>query len=350
MTNLLDFTLPELTDWMRAELGEPDFRAVQVWQWLWQKLARDFDSMSNVSKACRARLAERARIVWPDVALVRESGDGTTKFLLRLDDGALVESVLIPSDSRSGARRWTLCLSCQVGCAMSCSFCATGQTGFERNMSLGEILGQVLTARAYLGDSRPDRPMLRNLVFMGMGEPLLNLSEVLRALRCLNDDRGLNFSPRRITVSTCGLEKGLEELGTSGLCYLAVSLHAPNQALRAELMPRAARWPLPDLVRALKAYPLKTRERITLEYLLIAGVNDGLEQAGELARLVNEVRGKLNLIVYNPVENLPYASPDPERVLAFERFLWKRHITAVVRKSKGLDISAACGQLRARHL
>ncbi|MDR2801070.1 MAG: 23S rRNA (adenine(2503)-C(2))-methyltransferase RlmN [Desulfovibrio sp.] len=345
--NLLDFTLPELAAWMRTELGEPAFRATQVWQWLWQKRARDFGDMSNVSVACRARLAECAFIGWPEVRLVRESRDGTTKFLLRLHDGALVETVLIPADSREGERRWTQCLSCQVGCAMGCTFCATGQTGFERNMRMSEILGQVLVARAHLGDRRPDHPVLRNLVFMGMGEPLLNLEEVLRALQCLNSDKGLNFSPRRITVSTCGLEQGLQELGQSGLCYLAVSLHAPSQSLRQTIMPGAARWPLSALIEALKAYPLKRRERITLEYLLMNGVNDSPRHALELARLVGELRGKLNLIIYNPVEGLPYAAPSPERILAFEQCLWKRRVTAVVRKSKGQDIGAACGQLKA---
>lgn len=347
MINILNLTLPELTEWMQTELGEPGFRAVQVWQWLWQKMARDFEAMSNVSKACRARLAEKARIVWPEVAQVRESADGTTKFLLRLEDGALVETVLIPSDSREGVRRWTQCLSSQVGCAMACTFCATGGMGFERNMTMGEILGQVLVAREHLGDNRPDWPVLRNLVFMGMGEPLLNLREVMRALQSLNNDKGLNFSPRRITVSTCGIEKGLTELGESGLAYLAVSLHAPNQELRARIMPRAARWPLDQLLAALKSYPLKTRERITFEYLLLGGVNDGQEQAAELARLVADIKGKLNLIVYNPTEGAPYAAPDEARVLAFEQYLWKRHITAIIRKSKGQDIKAACGQLKA---
>lgn len=332
---------------MGEELGEPKFRAVQVWQWLWQKMARDFDAMTNVSRACRERLAAAAAIVWPEVTAVEESRDGTTKFLLRLADGAQVETVLIPSDSREGARRWTQCLSSQVGCAMGCTFCSTGQMGFERNMSMGEILGQVLVARAHLGDARPDRPVLRNLVFMGMGEPLLNLREVMRALQSLNNDKGLNFSPRRITVSTCGIEKGLRELGESGLAYLAVSLHAPTQELRARIMPRAARWPLEELVAALQSYPLKTRERITFEYLLLGGVNDGPEQARELARLVGSVKGKLNLIVYNPAEGAPYAAPAEDRVLAFEQCLWKRHITAIVRKSKGQDIRAACGQLKA---
>lgn len=347
MINLLDLTLPELTDWMQAELGEPRFRAVQVWQWIWQRMARSFEEMSNVSKVCRARLAECARIDWPEVSRVQESRDGTTKFLLRLEDGAEVETVLIPSESRDGNRRWTQCLSSQVGCAMGCTFCSTGGMGFERNMSMGEILGQILVARTHLGDNRPDWPILRNLVFMGMGEPLLNLREVMRALQSLNDDRGLNFSPRRITVSTCGIEKGLRELGESGLAFLAVSLHAPNQALRERIMPNAARWPLNELLAALKSYPLKTRERITFEYLLLGGVNDGPEHARELARVVSEIKGKLNLIVYNPAENAPYEAPSPERVLAFEKMLWDRNITAIVRKSKGQDIKAACGQLKA---
>lgn len=347
MINLLDLTLPELTDWMQAELGEPCFRAVQVWQWIWQRMARSFEEMSNVSKVCRARLAECARIDWPEVSRVQESRDGTTKFLLRLEDGAEVETVLIPSESRDGNRRWTQCLSSQVGCAMGCTFCSTGGMGFERNMSMGEILGQILVARTHLGDNRPDWPILRNLVFMGMGEPLLNLREVMRALQSLNDDRGLNFSPRRITVSTCGIEKGLRELGESGLAFLAVSLHAPNQALRERIMPKAARWPLNELLAALKSYPLKTRERITFEYLLLGGVNDGPEHARELARVVSEIKGKLNLIVYNPAENAPYEAPSPERVLAFEKMLWDRNITAIVRKSKGQDIKAACGQLKA---
>ncbi|MBD5626914.1 MAG: 23S rRNA (adenine(2503)-C(2))-methyltransferase RlmN [Desulfovibrio sp.] len=343
--NLLDFTLPALIDWMRDELGEPKFRAVQLWQWLWRRMARDFEGMSDISRQTRARLAEKARIRWPEVAQKQESADGTVKFLLRMEDGALVESVLIPSESRDGSLRWSQCLSSQVGCPMGCTFCATGSMGFARNLSMGEILGQVLVARDYLGDTRPDWPVLRNLVFMGMGEPLLNWGAVRDALESLNSDHGLNFSPRRITVSTCGIREGLRELGESGLAYLAVSLHAPNQSLREKLMPRAARWPLPELMAALAAYPLKTRERITFEYLLLGGVNDSPEHAAELARLVNRVRGKLNLIVFNPWPGAPWQAPSEERVLAFERALWDRNITAIVRKSKGQDIAAACGQL-----
>jgi 23S rRNA (adenine2503-C2)-methyltransferase len=345
LIDILNLTFPELEDFMRSALGEPRFRAAQVWQWLWQKMARDFEEMTDVSKGARRRLAETAVIRWPEVRRIEKSADGTEKFLLALHDGALVETVLIPSVARDGTVRNAQCLSCQVGCAMGCVFCATGGQGFERNMTMGEILGQVLVVRTHLGDLRPDHPKLRNLVFMGMGEPLLNLREVMRSLETLNNAHGLCFSPRRISVSTCGMEKGLRELGDSGLAFLAVSLHAPTQELRAQIMPKAARWRLDDLIRALQEYPLKTRERITFEDLLLGGVNDGPEHARALVRLLSRIKAKLNLIIYNPTPGSPYTAPVPERVLAFEKILWEKGVTAVVRKSKGLDINAACGQL-----
>ena len=336
MINVLDLTLEELTAFVRDELKQPPFRARQLWKWLWHKRARSFAEMSDLSLALRSALAERATIIRPEPADIRVSSDGTVKFLLRLADGETVETVLIPSESREGKGRMTQCLSCQVGCAM----------GFTRNMSHAEILGQVLVAQEYLNDT-PDNPQLRNLVFMGMGEPLLNLREVMRSLVSLNSEPGLSFSPRRITVSTCGIEKGLRELGESGLAYLAVSLHAPNQALRERIMPKAARWPLDELMQSLREYPLKTRERLTFEYLMLGGVNDSLNEARELARLMAHIKGKLNLILYNPAEGDPYKAPTPEAVLAFEKYLWSKHITATVRKSKGRDIKAACGQLKA---
>lgn len=229
---------------------------------------------------------------------------------------------------------------------MGCTFCSTGTMGFERNMTMGEILGQVLVAREYLKDDAAV-PTLRNLVFMGMGEPLLNLKEMMRCLITLNDDLGLQFSPRRITVSTCGIEKGLMELGESGLAYLAVSLHAPTQEIRKQIMPKAANWKLEDLMHALETYPLKTRERITYEYLLLGGVNDSLEDAKKLVKLISRTRSKLNLIVYNPSEGDPYKAPTEAAILAFEQYLWSKNITAIIRKSKGADIKAACGQLKA---
>ena len=353
MIDILNLTHDELTRFMVDELGEPAFRAMQVWQWLWQKNATTFDAMTNVSKATRTRLAETARICLPEVVRVQASADGTEKLLLRLHDGALVETVIIRSTGKDGSVRVAQCLSCQVGCAMGCSFCSTGDMGFVRNMSAAEILGQVLVARERLNDNRPDRPVIRNLVFMGMGEPLLNLREVMRSLHMLNDDKGLDFSPRRITVSTCGLQKGLRELGDSGLAFLAVSLHAPNQAIRERIMPKAANWPLDELMKALGDYPLKTRERITFEYLLLGGLNDAPEHARELAKRIAPLKSKLNLIAYNPsggtdADGSPYKAPTPEAILAFEKVLWSKGVTAILRKSKGQDIDAACGQLAAK--
>ena len=357
MTDLLNLTWPELEAFM-AELGEPRFRALQVWQWIWQRNVTDFEAMTNVSKATRARLAEIAECRLPEVVTVQTASDGTEKLLLRLADGSMVETVIIPSEAQDGSIRIAQCLSSQVGCAMGCTFCSTGGMGFVRNMTAGEILSQVLLARRRLGDNRPDRPIIRNLVFMGMGEPLLNLHEVTRALTMLHHEKGLDFSPRRITVSTCGIEKGLRELGDSGLAFLAISLHAPNQALRSRIMPKAARWPLDDLMAALASYPLKTRERITFEYLLLGGVNDSPEHARELARLIHKTlgpeRAKLNLIAYNPsqvpgMDKAPYDAPAPETILAFEKILWDKNITAILRKSKGQDIKAACGQLCVSH-
>ena len=354
MRNLLNLTYPELETLMTQELGEPKFRAAQVWQWIWQQGVTSFDDMTNISRAARERLTEMACIRLPEIVTEQVSEDGTRKFLLRLEDGELIETVLIPGEERAGLVRLTQCLSCQVGCAMGCTFCSTGDMGFVRNMTAGEILGQIMVAKQAVGDNRLDHPMIRNLVFMGMGEPLLNLNEVLRSLHMLNNPKGLNFSPRRITVSTCGLAQGLRELGDSGLAFLAVSLHAPDQELRARIMPRAARWPLDDLVTALAGYPLKTREKITLEYLLLGGVNDSPAHARSLAKIVSRINGKLNLIAYNPpagdestrAATSRYTAPSPEAVMAFQKILWDKRITAILRKSKGQDIKAACGQLR----
>ena len=345
--NICDLTFGELEHFVTDTLTLPRFRALQIWQWIWRRNARSFDEMTDIAKDVRALLAERCRISWPEISLVRKSSDGTVKFLLRLADGEHIETVLIPSTDKAGATRMTQCLSTQVGCAMACTFCSTGKLGFTRNMSMGERLGQVQAARAWLGDTLPEKPLIRNLVYMGMGEPLLNLREVMKSLETLHHQRGLAFSARRVTVSTCGIEQGLRELGDSGLAYLAVSLHAPTQELRERLMPRAARWPLDELLNALESYPLKTRERITLEYLVIGGVNDGPEQARQLVRICSRLKAKLNLIPYNPTPGSPYAPPSPESLLAFERMLWNKNITAIVRKSKGQDIEAACGQLRA---
>jgi 23S rRNA (adenine2503-C2)-methyltransferase len=263
------------------------------------------------------------------------------KFLLTLADGEAVECVLIPEKDH-----YTACLSTQVGCAMGCGFCATGHMGFRRNMTSGEMLGQVFVARRHLLD-KGEPLLLRNLVFMGMGEPLLNYDHLVQALEALHHPQGLDFSSRRITVSTAGLERHLLDLGRSGLCSLAVSLHAPTQALRERLMPGAAKLELSRLMELLREYPIKPRERLTFEYLLLDGVNDSLEDARELVRLLSRVKAKVNLIVYNAAPGLPYRPPSPERVFAFQEALKAKGLTATLRKSKGADIAAACGQLRA---
>jgi len=339
MTNLIDLTFHEL-EALVVSLGEPPYRARQVWQWLWQKACRDIAAMTDVSKGLRARLAGVAGISWPTVAAVRESSDGTVKFLLSLADGESVECVLIPEKDH-----YTACLSTQVGCAMGCGFCATGMLGFRRNMTSGEMLGQVLVARQYLLD-RGVTVLLRNLVFMGMGEPLLNYENLVKTLEALHHPQGLDFSSRRITVSTAGVARHLLELGRSGLCSLAVSLHAPTQAIREKIMPGAAKLPLDELMALLAQYPLKPRERLTFEYLLLAGVNDSDADARELVRLLSRVKAKVNLIVFNATPGLPYKPPSADRVFAFQELLKAKGLTATLRKSKGADIAAACGQLR----
>lgn len=346
--NLNDFTYQELEEFVVHTLKMPKFRTSQIWQWIWAKNVTDFESMTDVSKDTRKVLSECAYLYRPEIVKVRKSKDGTVKFLLRLEDGELIETVLIPSVARDGNGRVTQCLSTQVGCAMGCTFCSTGQLGFTRNMTMGEIVGQVQAARDYLGDDRPEHPIVRNLVFMGMGEPLLNFKNLMDSLHTLHNKKGLAFSARRITVSTCGIQKGLLELGESNLAYLAVSLHAPNQVLREELMPKAASWHLDDLVNTLEDYPLSTRERMTLEYLVIGGVNDTQEHAKELIRICSRLKAKLNLIPYNNTPNSPYKAPSPQNLLAFEKALWAKKITAIIRKSKGQDIEAACGQLAAK--
>ena len=302
--------------------------------------------MSDLPKALRQELTKNCAISLPSITETAQSSDGTTKFLLCLHDGALIETVLILEEDH-----YTQCLSSQVGCPMACCFCSTGQSGFSRDLSQAEILGQVLIARAWLKDNHPGFD-LRNLVFMGMGEPLLNLENVLRSLRILTDPLGMAFSYRRITVSTVGLPEALMALGNAGLASLAVSLHAPTQELRAKIMPAAAKTPLPRLMESLRKYPMRPRQRITFEYILLKDINDSIEQARQLARLLGGFRAKINLIAYNPEPTLMaedrqrYVPPSPEAVLAFQKVLWDKGFITVLRKSKGVDIAAACGQLR----
>jgi len=342
--NLLEFSCDELTQYL-VRLGEPKFRGQQLWQWLWQKGCRSFEQMSNLARPLREELARQAILDWPAIAATAQSRDGTVKFLLELHDGARIETVLIPEKDHV-----TQCVSTQVGCSLGCVFCATGRMGFERNLSPAEILGQVLVGRAWLQE-RGGQINLRNLVFMGMGEPLLNLDNLLAALASFTHPLGLNFAPRRLTISTVGFPKQLERLGQSGLCSLAVSLHAPTQELRAQLMPKAALVPLDELMHALDRFPLKPRQRITYEYILLAGVNDSLTQASQLVKLLGQRKAKVNLITFNPsaseATETGFEPPASATVLAFENLLKDKGVTATLRRSKGQDIAAACGQLKA---
>jgi len=337
-----DISFDDLAAWL-TEQGQPRFRAEQIWQWLWIKGATSFEDMTNVSKSLRSALSQVFPIALPTVAEVHTSADGTRKFLLTLHDGYVVETVLIP-----GGEHFTQCLSTQVGCNLGCTFCSTGQMGLTRNLSAAEIAGQVIVARNHLWQTGAGM-RLRNLVFMGMGEPLLNWENVDNALDRLIHASAMNFSPRRVTVSTVGVPGTLDALGHSHKASLAVSLHAPNQELREKIMPRAARMlPLPDLLARLRSYPMAPRQRVTIEYVLLGGVNDSLDQARQLVRCLNGIRCKVNLIAFNPCPGLPYSAPETEQVLAFETLLRDKGLTATLRKSKGQDISAACGQLKTR--
>jgi len=346
VTSLYDLSLAELTSWIEAA-GQPAYRARQVWQWCYRRYAASYDEMANVPEALRVRLA--ADLPFPTIDIVREqsSDDGLTrKRLLRLHDGTLIESVLMLYDPRSDSRgRATVCVSSQAGCAMGCVFCATGQAGFERNLSAGEIVAQV----AGFGRTQAEaggRP-LTNVVFMGMGEPLANYRGVWRAIETLNDADGFGLAARRITVSTVGVIAGIRRLAEAPLQVgLAVSLHAPDEALRERLIPTAHRYPLPDLMDACREYVATTRRRITFEYCLMAGVNDAPEQARALASLLDGLLCHVNLIPVNPTSDDSIRRPSRARTVAFQRELSARGVACTVRIEKGVEISAACGQLR----
>ena len=339
MKNILELTYPELEK-VVLSMGHQPFRGHQLWQWLWRKGQCDFSAMTNIARDFQEQLAQTWSILWPEVMATQHSSDGTIKLLLSLADRRNVETVLIPDKGR-----YTQCLSCQIGCPMGCTFCSTGQMGFVRNMTGGEIAAQVLVARDYLREHSLAQE-IKNLVYMGMGEPLLNWPEVKKSLDILSHPQGLEFSRRRITLSTCALPGKLDLFAAEGLALPAISLHAPTQGIREKLMPGAAKWPLNDVIESLRKFPLRPRERVTIEYILIQGINDQLEHARQLVRLLAHLKCKINLIAYNPAPGLNYTAPQAQDVLAFEELLRKKGFTVTLRKSKGQDIAAACGQLK----
>ncbi|HTP41687.1 MAG TPA: 23S rRNA (adenine(2503)-C(2))-methyltransferase RlmN [Nitrospiria bacterium] len=341
LINLAALTKAELQA-LTARWGWTRYRAAQLWEWLYRRRAATFDVMTNLSVEMRSELVRRACVRWPSVVERRVASDGTRKLLIELEDGRRIESVLIPDE-----HRLTLCLSTQVGCTLDCGFCLTGTMGLSRNLKAHEIVGQWVAAQQEL-EPRPDDLPARvtNLVFMGMGEPLANLAQLADALTRLTDPHGIAVPPRRITVSTAGLAPQIAELGRlAPAVNLAVSLNAADDATRARIMPLASRYSLDDVMAACRAYPLGPRRFITFEYVLLDRVNDTDDDARRLAALLRGLRAKVNLIPWNPFPGAPFRRPSDDRVARFQRILLDRHLPTYVRKSKGLEILAACGQL-----
>lgn len=343
MENILNYTREDLCLWLEKQ-GIRSFRSGQVFKWLYLKLATDFEQMTDLGKDLRTLLSSHFYCDGLTLADKQVSADTTTKYLFRLTDGACIESVLIPEKDH-----FTLCVSSQVGCAMNCRFCLTAKGGFVRNLTVGEIIAQIRDVRIFLARSHLDPLKLSNIVFMGMGEPLANYATLVQALEIITDtDFGMKFSARRVTVSTCGLVPGILALGKTSSVNLAVSLNATDNRTRSWLMPVNKTYPLEKLLAACKDFTMKPRNKITFEYILIKGVNDTPGHARQLVRLLAPVRAKVNLIACNPHPGCDMAAPDPETVQTFVRILLDSHMTAILRKSKGADILAACGQLRAR--
>lgn len=333
MKALVGASLPELTEWVKTQ-QQPVYRGQQLHQWIYQRGVRSLAEISVFPKQWRSQVADWA-IGRSEIHHQATSLDGTVKFLLRLSDGQIVETVGIPSD-----QRLTVCVSSQVGCPMACDFCATGKGGFKRNLERHEIVDQVLTVQEVF------QQRVSNIVFMGMGEPLLNAENVLEAVRSMNEDIGIGR--RHITISTVGIPGRIRKLADHQLqATLAVSLHASNQTVRERLIPSARQYPLEALLEECREYVKLTGRRVTFEYILLAGVNDCLEHAIELSEHLRGFQSHVNLIPYNPISEADYQRPDQRRIDGFVKALKDRRIAVSVRKTRGLEADAACGQLRA---
>ncbi len=334
--DLGDLDRPALESMLDA-LGHRRFHARQIFRWLYRRGVTDAEAMTDLSRDLRAALAEHFTLGTPALVHREQSSDGTEKFLLRLHDGRQIESVFIPDTPAM-----TFCISTQVGCAMACAFCLTGKMGLVRNLTAAEIVGQVRV----LADALNMRDTAFNIVLMGMGEPLHNYDETMTALRILTDEHGFAMPPRRITLSTVGLLKELERLAQEPVMpNLAISLHAPSDALRGELVPINRKYGVAEIVAACRKFPVRKRSRITFEYVLLAGVNDSLQDARALAKLLAGVKAKVNLIPLNAAPGIPFERPSDKVIDRFAKTLAGRSIVVSVRKSRGRDIRAACGQL-----
>lgn len=341
-TNLLGLSPAQLEAFF-AELGEKRFRATQVLKWIHQFGAESFDEMTNISKALRERLKQVAEIREPEVVMQDISKDGTRKWVIRVEGGSCVETVLIPEGDRG-----TLCISSQVGCSLNCSFCSTGKQGFNRNLTAAEVIGQVRIAIKSFGPMDPANPRkVTNVVLMGMGEPLMNFENVVSSIILMMDDNAYGLSKRRVTLSTAGVVPAIDKLGEVTDVSLAISLHAPNDELRDVLVPINKRYNIESLMDACRRYLGKLQDKrvITIEYTLMADVNDRPEHAKQLAKLLKTVPCKLNLIPFNPFPNSGYERPTEEAISYFKECMQKAGVLTTVRRTRGDEIDAACGQL-----
>ena len=346
MESLLGKTESELVEFARAA-SEAPFRGKQLYQAIYSRRLLDFGQMTELAKPLREKLAEQAAVTETTISNVFYSSDGTRRYLLQLGDGKEVEAVFMPEE-----RRDTICISCQVGCAVGCTFCMTAKLGIKRNMTAGEIISQVIIVLNEVYGAGAETPHGTNLVFMGMGESFLNYDEVTRAIRIMADEKGLGISPKRVTVSTSGIVPKIKLFGAEPVrARLAVSLSGTTDEQRTQLIPLNKRYGIAELMQTLREYPLGERERLTFEYVMLDGVNDSDEDAERLVQLIktHSLRAKVNLIPHNPAPELPYAASPPERIEQFQRILVNGDVPAFIRRPRGQDISAACGQLAARH-
>ncbi|TWG92549.1 23S rRNA (adenine2503-C2)-methyltransferase [Luteimonas sp. J16] len=348
--NLLDLDREGLERFFADELGEKRFRAHQVMKWIHHRHVTDFEQMTDLGKALRAKLHERAEVRVPQVQFEKPSADGTHKWLLAMDGSNAVETVYIPDKGRG-----TLCVSSQVGCGLNCTFCSTATQGFNRNLSTAEIIGQVWVAARHLGNVPHKQRRLTNVVMMGMGEPLMNFDNVVRAMSVMRDDLGYGLANKRVTLSTSGLVPQIDRLAEVSDVSLAVSLHAPNDELRTRLVPLNRKYPIAELMEACVRYAQRKRgESVTFEYTLMKGVNDQPEHARELIRLMRDFdnrlqmkdAAKVNLIPFNPFPGTRYERPDDAAIRRFQKLLNDAGRIAPVRRTRGDDIDAACGQLK----
>ena len=339
--NLLDLDRKGLRA-LFSEMGEKPFRADQLMKWLYHFGVSDFEQMTNINKALRAKLAARCEIVAPEISSYQKSTDGTIKFAINVGQGQEVETVYIPEEDRA-----TLCVSSQVGCALECTFCSTAQQGFNRNLTVSEIVGQIWRVSHFLGFQKEtgDRP-ITNVVMMGMGEPLANYNNVITAMNLMRDDYGYGISWRRLTLSTSGMVPMIDKLREDCHVSLAISLHAANDELRSQIIPLNQKYPISELLAACKRYVTgQQRRHITVEYVMLDGVNDSMQDAKDLVRILKDLPTKINLIPFNPFPGTDYKCSSRNQIMRFQKYLMDQGLVATVRKTRGDDIVAACGQL-----